>query len=46
MGFIIVYNDPLNLKLHVFRDMFIRKPEMKNIPHSIPMRGISKDNNF
>ena len=46
MGFIIIYNDFLNPKLHVFRAMCIWKPEMKNIPHPLTMAGISKDNNF
>ena len=46
MGFIIIYNDFLNPKLHVFRAISIWKPEMKNIPYPLTMAGISKDNNF
>ena len=46
MGFITIYNDPLNLKVHVFRAMCIWKPYMKNIPYPLPMGGIFKDNNF
>ena len=42
MGFIIIYNDLLNTKVHVFHAMCIWKPEMKNIP----MGGIFEDNNF
>ena len=36
MVFIIIYNDPLNLKVHVFHAMCILKPEMKHLlppPH-------------
>ena len=40
MGFIIIYNDPLNSKVHVFHAMCIWKPEMKNIPNPLPMGGI------
>ena len=46
MGFIILYNDPLNLKVHVFHAMCIWKPYMKNIPYPLPMGGIFEDNNF
>ena len=46
MGFITIYNDPLNLKVHVFRAVCIRKPYIKNIPYPLPMGGIFKDNNF
>ena len=46
MGLITIYNDPLNLKVHVFRAMCIWKPYMKNIPYPLTMAGISKDNNF
>ena len=38
MGFIVIYNDFLNLKLHVFRAMCIWKP--------LPMGGIFKNNNI
>ena len=46
MGFITKYNDPLNLKVHVFHAMCIWKPYMKNITYPLPMGGILKDNNF
>ena len=46
MGFIIIYNDFSNPKLHVFRAMCIWKPEMKNFPYPLTMAGISIDNNF
>ena len=46
MGFITIYNDSLNLKVHVFRAMCIWKPYMKNIPYPLPMGGIFKDNIF
>ena len=48
MGFITIYrpNDPLNLKVHVFRAMCIWKPYMKNIPYPLPMGGIFEDNTF
>ena len=46
MGFIILYNDPVNPKLHIFRAMCIWKPEQKNIPYPLPVGGISKDNIF
>ena len=48
MGFIIIYNDFLNPKSHIFRAMCtcIWKPETKNIPYPLTMAGISKDNNF
>ena len=46
MGFIILYNDPLNLKVHVFRAVCIWKPYMKNTPYPLPMGGIFEDNNF
>ena len=35
MAFITIYNDPLNLKVHVFRAMCIWKPYMQNIPYFI-----------
>ena len=41
-----IYNDPLNLKVHVFRAMCIWKPYMKNIPYPLPMSGIFKVNNL
>ena len=43
---IIIYNDPLNPKVHVFFAMCIWKPEMKNIPSPLPMGGSFVDNNF
>ena len=46
MGFIIIYNDFLNTKLHVFRAMCIWKPEITNTPYRLTIAGISKDNNF
>ena len=46
MGFMIIYNDPLNLKVHAFRAMCIRKPYMKNIPYPRLMGGIFEENNF
>ena len=46
MGFIIIYNDFLNPKLHVLRAMYIWKPYMKNISYPLPMGGIFKDNIF
>ena len=46
MGFIIIYNDFLNPKLHVFLARCIWKPEIKNIPYPLTMAGISKDNNL
>ena len=46
MGFIIIYNDFLKPKLHIFLAMCIWKPEMKNIPYPLTMAEISKDNNF
>ena len=42
MGFITIYNDPLNSKVHVFRAMCIWKPYMKNIPYPLPMGGFLK----
>ena len=45
MWFIIIYNDFLNPKVHVFRAMCMWKPEIKNIPNPLTMAGISKDNN-
>ena len=46
VGFITIYNDPLNCKVHVFRAMCLTKPFMKNTPYSLPMGGIFKVNNF
>ena len=46
MGFITIYNDPFNLKVHVFRAMCIWKPYMKNTPFPLPIGVILKGNNF
>ena len=46
MGFIIIYNEFLNPRVHVFRALCIWKPEMKNIPYPLTMARISKNNNF
>ena len=45
MGFIIIYNDPLNLKVHVFRAMCMWKPYMKDIPAPLSMGGIFEEIN-
>ena len=46
MGFIKLYSDPCNPKIHVFHAMCIWKPEMKNIPNPVLMGGIFEDNIF
>ena len=46
IGFIIIYDDPFNSKVHVFHAMCIWKQEMKNILNPLPMGGIFKNNNF
>ena len=46
MRFIIIYNDHLNLKVHVFRAMCIGEPHMKNTPYPLPMGGIFENNDF
>ena len=46
MGFITIYYDPLNHKVHVFRAKCIWKPYMKSISYPLPIGGILKDNNF
>ena len=41
MGLIIIYNDFLKPKLHVFRAMCICKPEMKNIPYPLMLCSLN-----
>ena len=42
MGVIIIYNDPLNPKVHDFDAMCIWKAEMKNLPTPSPWAGFLK----